>query len=182
LDLKLLNKKMNFDLNKSIEMLERTPDVYFALFNNSKHNWDKINEGIGTWSGYNMIGHFIHGEKTDWIPRAEIILGNKDNKTFEPYDRYAQDKLYSSQTTEELLAEFKILRNQNIQKLLSWNLSENDLNKQGIHPDLGTVTLRQLISTWTVHDIVHLNQVSRVIVKHYAEDVGPWKAYIKLLN
>lgn len=173
---------MNFDLNKSIEILERTPEVYSALFNNTKHNWDKINEGSDTWSGYNIIGHLIHGEKTDWIPRAEIILSNNDDKTFEPYDRFAQEELYSFQTIEELLIEFKTLRKQNIEKLISWNLSENDLDKKGIHPDLGTVTLRQLISTWTIHDIAHLNQVSRVIVKHYAEDVGPWKKYTRLLN
>ena len=173
---------MNFDLNKSIEILKRTPEVYSALFNNSKHNWDKINEGVDTWSGYNIIGHLIHGEKTDWIPRAEIILSNKDDKTFEPYNRFAQEELYSSQTTDVLLDEFKALRNQNIEKLISWNLSESDLDKKGIHPDLGIVTLRQLISTWTIHDIAHLNQVSRVIVKHYAEDVGPWKKYIKLLS
>lgn len=173
---------MNFDLNKSIEILERTPEVYVALFSNSNHNLDKINEGVDTWNGYNIIGHLIHGEKTDWIPRAEIIIGNNDNKTFESYDRFAQEKLYSSQTIEDLLTEFKNLRKKNIEKLTSWNLSKTDLEKEGIHPDLGTVTLRQLISTWTIHDIAHLNQVSRAIVKHYVEDVGPWKKYTKLLN
>lgn len=173
---------MNFNLQKSIELLERTPETYAILFNNSMHNWDKINEGEATWNAYNIIGHLIHGEKTDWIPRAEIILGKDTKKTFEPYDRFAQEKLYSSQTTEELLSEFKVLRTKNIKKLVSWNLTETDLDKEGIHPDLGKVTLRQLISTWTIHDIIHLNQLSRVLVKHYAEDVGPWKKYIKLLN
>ncbi len=173
---------MNFNLNKSIELLKRTPEVYLALLQNTNYDWDTINEGIGTWSGYNIIGHLIHGEKTDWIPRAELILSDNDYKTFEPYDRFAQEKLYSSQTTEELLKEFSLFRSQNIEKLVSWNLSESDLNKKGIHPDLGIVTLRQLIATWTIHDMAHLNQISRVIVKHYTEDVGPWKKYIKLLN
>ncbi|WP_456440420.1 DinB family protein [Psychroserpens sp.] len=173
---------MNFNLQKSIERLERTPKVYSALFNNSTHNWDRINEGEKTWSAYNIIGHLIHGEKTDWIPRAEIILGSIKNKTFEAYDRFAQEKLYSSQTTDELLNEFRILRTKNIQKLKSWNLTESDLNKEGIHPDLKTVTLRELIAAWTAHDMIHLNQVSRVIVKHYAEDIGPWKNYVRLLN
>jgi hypothetical protein len=173
---------MNFNLKKSIEILDRTPDVYFALLNNSEHSLDKINEGIGTWSGYNILGHLIHCEKTDWIPRAEIILGDKDNKIFEPFDRFAQEKLYSSQSTSDLLQKFKTLRTRNIEKLLSWDLSENDLDKEGIHPDLGIVTLRQLISTWTIHDLAHLNQLSRVIIKHYKEDVGPWKKYTKLLN
>ena len=94
---------MNFDLNKSIEILKRTPDVFSVLLGNSKYNLDTINEGAATWSGYNIIGHLIHGEKTDWIPRAEIILGDNDNKTFEPYDRFAQERLYASQSIEELL-------------------------------------------------------------------------------
>jgi len=173
---------MNFNLSKSIELLERTPDVYSTLFKNSTHNWDKINEGKNTWNGYNIIGHLIHGEKTDWIPRAEIIMGNREDKTFVPYDRFAQEKLYSSQTTEELLKEFKKLRTENIQILKSWNLTEADLNKEGIHPDLKIVTLRELISTWTIHDMIHLNQISRTIVKHYSEDIGPWKEYVRLLN
>lgn len=173
---------MNFDLNKSIELLERTPEMYSALFSNCTQNWDTINEGENTWSGYNIIGHLIHGEKTDWILRAEIILGNKEDKTFEVYDRFAQEKLYSSQTTDELLEEFKTVRAKNIKTLKSWNLTEDDLDKKGVHPDLGIVTLRQLISTWTIHDMVHLNQISRVLVKHYAEDVGPWAKYTTLLN
>ncbi len=173
---------MNFDLNKSIELLDRTPDLFLALFNNIKHNWDRIDEGPKTWSGYNILGHLIHGEKTDWIPRAIIILGNETNKTFEPYDRFAQDKLYSSQSTDMLLNEFRTLRTQNVEKLKSWDLSKNDLEKTGVHPDLGIVTLKQLLSTWTIHDMAHVNQVSRVMVKYYADDVGPWKKYIKLLN
>lgn len=173
---------MNFELGKSIEILKRTPKIYSSLFYDSLYDWDKIDEGTETWSGYNIIGHLIHGEKTDWIPRAEIILNDRENKTFEPYDRFAQDTLYSSQSTNELLNEFRGLRAQNIEKLLSWNLTEHDLQKEGIHPELGKVTLKQLIATWAVHDLGHLNQVSRVMVKHYAEDVGPWAKYNKLLQ
>jgi hypothetical protein len=172
---------MNFNLDKSIEILRRTPEVYIALLGNVEHNWDRINEGPDTWNAHNIIGHLIHGEVTDWIPRAEIILSDREDKRFEPYDRFAQDRLYSSQTTDELLAMFKNLRAQNIQKLQSWNLSSSDLDQVGIHPDLGTVTLRQLISTWTVHDLNHINQLSRVMVKHYAADIGPWIKYNKLL-
>ena len=172
---------MNFDLKKSTELLERSPETYETLFCNLNSDWNKINEGQNTWSAYNIIGHLIHGEKTDWIPRAEIIL-NKDDKNFEPYDRFAQEKLYSTQTFEELIDEFKRLRISNVSKLKSWNLTEADLNKKGIHPDLGIVTLKELISTWTIHDMIHLNQISRVIVKHYGEDIGPWKKYVRLLN
>ncbi len=173
---------MNFDLDKSIELLERTPKVYSELFIDSKYNWERVNEGENTWNAYNIIGHLIHGEKTDWIPRAEIILGNQDIKIFPPYDRFAQEKLYASQTTKELLNEFKTLRTENIEKLKSWNLTKKDLDKEGIHPDLGTVNLRQLISTWTIHDMTHLNQISRAIVRHYSEDIGPWRKYTRLLN
>lgn len=172
---------MNFDLKKSIELLERSPETYEALLSNLKNDWNKINEGQDTWSAYNIVGHLIHGEKTDWIPRAEIIL-TKENKKFEPYDRFAQEKLYSTQTFEELINEFKELRVRNVDKLKSWNLTEQDLDKQGMHPDLGLVTLKQLISTWTIHDMIHFNQISRVIVKHYADDIGPWKKYVRLLN
>ncbi|GGD14965.1 DinB family protein [Hyunsoonleella pacifica] len=172
---------MNFDLKKSIELLERSPKTYETLFCNLNYNWNRINEGQNTWSAYSIIGHLIHGEKTDWIPRAKIIL-NQGDKNFEPYDRFAQEKLYSTQTFEELITEFKILRINNVEELKSWNLTEQDLNKEGIHPDLGIVTLKQLISTWTIHDIIHLNQISRVIVKHYGEDIGPWKKYVRLLN
>lgn len=173
---------MNFNLQKSIALLERTPEVYSTLLKNSEYNWDRINEGENTWSGYNIIGHLIHGEKTDWIPRAEIILGNAADKTFEPYDVFAQDKLYTTQTTEELLEEFRKLRASNLKKLKSWNLTEADLNKEGIHPALKEVKLRELIAAWTVHDMIHINQISRVMVKHYAEDVGPFKNYMRLLK
>ncbi len=172
---------MNFDLKKSIELLERSPKTYETLFSNLNYDWNSINEGQNTWSAYNIIGHLIHGEKTDWIPRAKIIL-NQGNKNFEPYDRFAQEKLYSTQTFEELIIEFKTLRINNVEILESWNLTEQDLSKEGIHPDLGIVNLKQLISTWTIHDMIHLNQISRVIVKHYEEDIGPWKKYVRLLN
>ncbi len=172
---------MNFNLNKSIEILQRTPDVYIALLSNCHHNWDRINEGPNTWSGHNIVGHLIHGERTDWIPRAEIILGDGENKNFEPYDRFAQEHLYSQQSMDELLDLFKSLRAENIRKLKSWNLSTQDLDKEGMHPELGRVTLRQLISTWTIHDLNHMNQISRVMIKHYKEDIGPWIKYNKLL-
>lgn len=171
---------MNFSLPKSIAILERTPLAFEALLQKLPQQLEKVNEGEDTWSAYNIIGHLIHGEKTDWIPRAEIILGDGPDKTFEPYDRFAQERLYSSQPIEALLAEYKTLRKQNIEKLQSWNLTEQDLTKKGIHPELGTTTLQQLIASWTVHDLTHLNQVSRVLVKHFSEDVGPWKKYIKL--
>lgn len=172
---------MNFDLDKSIEILARTPQVYTALLGDGQHDWDRIDEGPDTWSAHNIIGHLIHGEVTDWIPRAEIILSQREDKVFAPYDRFAQDRLYNSQTTDQLLTMFRRLREENIHKLQSWNLSSIDLDKEGIHPELGVVTLKQLISTWTIHDLGHVNQLTRVMVKHYREDIGPWIKYNKLL-
>ncbi len=178
----IAGRKMKFNLNKSIELLQRTPEVYSTLFKDINSNWATINEGPDTWSAYNIIGHLIHGEKTDWIPRARIILGDQEDKTFIPYDRFAQEELYSTQSIEELLQEFKVIRQQNIEELLSWGLSKSDLDKTGIHPDLGEITLRQLIATWSMHDLVHLNQVTRVMVKHYSGEIGPFKNYLNLLK
>jgi len=173
---------MNFNLDKSIAILERTPRVYYELFHELAYDWATINEGENTWSGFDIIGHLIYGEKTDWIPRARIILGESENKTFEPFDRFAQKKLSAGKTIEDLLIEFAELRSNNLNVLRSWHLTEVELNMEGIHPDLGVVTLRELLSTWTIHDIGHLHQVSRVIVKHYSMDVGPWTEYSGILR
>lgn len=128
------------------------------------------------------MGHLIHGEKTDWIPRARKILGDKEDKNFEPFDRFAQQHLSKGKTLDQLLDEFVALREENLTELRSWDLQDTDLDKQGIHPHLGPVTLRQLISAWTIHDISHLHQVSRVMVKHYAQDVGPFAQYLRILR
>jgi len=174
---------MNFDLEKSIELLERSPKTYKALFYDLKHDWSKINEGLNTWSAFDIVGHLIHCERTDWIPRARIILDEKiSNMEFEPFDRFAQEKFSDGRTIEDLLDEFEELRRTNVMELKSWNLVETQLIKTGIHPEFGEVTLKQMISTWTIHDLVHLNQLSRVLVKHYAEDIGPWVAYCNMLK
>lgn len=174
---------MNFNLNKSIELLERSPRTYRALFYDLKYDWDQINEGDNTWNAFNIIGHLIYGEMTDWIPRAKIILSTEiKDKTFEPYDRYAQNSLFKGKSTNELLDKFEELRTKNLDELKSWNLTSDDLKKEGIHPELGPVTLQELIATWTIHDMGHLNQISRVLIKSYSEDVGPWTAYSKILT
>ncbi len=174
---------MNFDLYKSIELLRRSPIAYKALFYQLDTDYGNVNEGENTWSAFDIIGHLIHGEKTDWIPRARIILDNSiDDKVFEPYDRFAQEILSKGKSLDELLLEFEQLRKDNIDLLKSWNLDESQLNKTGIHPELGEVTLKQLIATWAIHDMSHLHQVSRVIVKHYHNDVGPWAAYSSILK
>ncbi len=173
---------MSFSLHKSISLLERTPVILKSLLYELPEEWVMVNEGPETWSAFDVVGHLIQGERTDWITRAKIILRNKDDKTFEPFDRFAQKKLSAGKTIEQLLDEFAQLRNKNIEELNSWNLTEADLEKVGNHPALGTVTLKQLIATWTIHDLSHLHQISRVMVKHYSGEVGPWFQYFSILN
>nr|WP_299386237.1 DinB family protein [Allomuricauda sp.] len=132
---------MNFDLNKSIQILERTPSVFNALFGGMDSNWHTINEGPRTWSAYDIVGHLIHGEQTDWIPRAKIILGDATDKTFMPFDRFAQEKLSKGKSMEDLLEEFTSLRESSLDQLKLMNITAQDLEKKGVHPDLGEVTL-----------------------------------------
>lgn len=173
----------NFNLERSIELLERAPLVYRSLFYGISYDWDKVNEGENTWNAFDILGHLIHGEKTDWIPRATLILNTKEElPIFEPFDRFAQKELSKSKTTDQLIGEFESLRSQNLKQLRSWNLSKDQLDMEGIHPELGKVALRELIATWAIHDLSHLNQITRTLVKHYKEDVGPWIEYSKILN
>lgn len=172
----------NFSLSRSVEILERTPDVLTALLKNISSDWTAVNEGGETWSAYDIVGHLIHGEKTDWIPRAKIILSEKTERTFEPFDRFAQFEESNGKSMTMLLNEFKELRQQNIVYLKSVEVTEKELNLTGTHPVFGEVTLTQLLSTWVVHDLNHLAQISRVMAKQYKEDVGPWVAYLKILH
>jgi hypothetical protein len=173
---------MNFTIEKSVEILERTPNVLNTMLQNISIDWTSNNEGGETWSVYDIIGHLIHGEKTDWIPRAEIILSEKPDKTFEPFDRFAQFKESEGKSLTQLLDEFKILRNKNIEHLRSKKLTDKNLEERGIHPAFGEVTLSQLLSTWAVHDLNHIAQISRVMAKQYKAEVGPWIEYLRILQ
>ena len=173
---------MNFSLDQSIEILERTPIVLSLMLDGISDEWTTNNEGQETWSVYDVIGHLIHGEKTDWIIRAELILSDNSNKKFIPFDRFAQFEESKGKTLKQLLDEFKLLREENITKLLSMKIAAEDLQKKGIHPAFGEVTLTQLLSTWVVHDLDHIVQISRVMAKQYKEAVGPWTEYLKVLR
>ncbi len=173
---------MKFDLNNSIEILEKTPKILEACLSELSDSWLKNNEGENTWSPYDIIGHLIFGEKTDWIIRAKIILSQSENKTFEPFNRFAQLKENQNKPISELLAEFKNLRESNLKELKSLNITDKDFKLKGIHPELGEVTLDQLLSAWVVHDLGHISQISRVMSKQYLKNVGPWKAYLGILN
>jgi beta-phosphoglucomutase-like phosphatase (HAD superfamily) len=172
---------MRFDLEKSIEVLESTPEMLRAFLQNLSDDWIFSNEGEESWSPYEVVGHLIHGEKTDWIPRMEIILSDRADKTFEPFDRFAQLES-ENQPFPALLDEFESLRSENIRILRSKNITEEHLKATGIHPAFGEVTLSQLLSTWVAHDLGHIAQISRVLAKQYKEEVGPWIAYLRVLE
>lgn len=175
-------RSMNFTIEKSLEILERTPEVLEVLLQDISADWTSHNEGGETWSVYDIIGHYIHGEKTDWIPRAEIILSENNDKRFEPFDRFAQFTESKGKSLAQLLAEFKLLREKNIGILRSKKLTGEQLKQEGIHPAFGKVTLTQLLAAWVAHDLNHIAQISRVMAKQYKEDAGPWPAYLKILQ
>ena len=173
---------MNFTIENSIQILERTPAVLNTLLQGISAEWTSNNEGEETWSVYDIIGHFIHGEKTDWIPRLRIILSNDDDKRFVPFDRFAQLKNDKNKPIDALLLDFTELRKSNIKELKEANLNEEKLNKKGIHPEFGEVTLRQLLAAWVDHDLNHICQISRVMAKQYKDEMGPWTKYIAIVN
>jgi hypothetical protein len=173
---------MNFTIDKSIEILERTPDVLKSMLSGLSSEWTLANEGDGTWSAYDVIGHLIHGERTDWIPRAKVILSGKDNRQFTPFDRFAQFSESREKSLQELLSEFELLRKENLNWLVEKRINDKDLEEKGIHPDFGEVSLSQLLATWVVHDLTHIAQISRVIAKQYKEAVGPWIVYLRVLQ
>ena len=173
---------MDFTLEKSIEILERTPALLQALLENISEEWTSNNEGPETWSAYDVVGHLIHGEKTDWIPRAEIILSSNHDKKFEPFDRFAQYEDSKGKSLAVLLKEFETLRKKNLEVLRSKNITQKELQEKGVHPAFGEVTLSQLLATWVVHDLNHISQISRVMAKQYKGAVGPWIEYLRILQ
>jgi hypothetical protein len=172
---------MQFDIQMAIPILERTPQVIEALLYGLPDEWILRNEGPDTWSPYDVVGHLIHGEKTDWIQRMNIILGEGD-KHFHPFDRTAMFAESQGKSLNQLLDEFKVLRKDNLQQLQAIPFTDELLNRTGIHPKFGTVTLRQLLATWVVHDLTHINQISRVMGKQYEEAVGPWVEFLGVLR
>ena len=173
---------MTFDVAEAVAVLERTPAALRVLLHGLPDTWTTGNEGPDTFSAFDNIGHLIHGERTDWISRARIILAQGANRTFEPYDRFAQQRESAGKTLGQLLDEFEQLRRENIATLQGWRLTGEQLALTGEHPSLGTVTLRQLLATWVAHDLGHLGQIARVMAKQYRDEVGPWRAYLPILD
>jgi uncharacterized damage-inducible protein DinB len=173
---------MKFDIQKSIEILSRTPGALECLLTGLSDEWIYNNEGNDTWNVYQIIGHLIHGEKTDWIPRMKIILSPSPNKQFELFDRRAHMRENQNESLAVLLKEFRQRRDQNISELKEAEVSEKDLQRIGIHPEFGEVTLSQLLATWVTHDLTHIAQISRVMARQYKAAVGPWVSYIGILR
>jgi hypothetical protein len=171
-----------FTLPDAIALLTRTPATLNALLRGLPYMWVSSNEGSDTWSPFDIVGHLIVGERTDWMPRARIILQHGEARTFNPFDRFAQEKESQGKSLDQLLDQFARLREENIAALEELNLQPQDFARRGTHPELGVVTLSQLLATWAVHDLTHLHQLSRVMAHQYRDAVGPWIAYLGVLH
>ena len=174
-------QQAEFKLVEAVEMLRHTPTTVAALLEGIPDTWARATEGDGTWSPYDVVGHLIHGERTDWIPRVRHILAGQ-TRPFDPFDRSAQFVESADKPLDELLATFEEVRSRNVSELVAMNLDSTDLRRTGHHPELGEVTLGQLLATWVVHDLDHVAQIARTMAKVYAEAVGPWQAYLSILR
>jgi hypothetical protein len=173
---------MSFNLNEAIAVLERTPAALRAMLGGLPQGYTDANEGPNTWSPFVVLGHLVHGEETDWIPRARLILEVGDREPFEPFDREAQFKRFADWSMEKLLETFALRRAASITTMKSWRLGPEDLQRKGRHPALGEVTLQQLLATWVAHDLGHIAQIARAMAKRHTEDVGPWKEHLPVLT
>lgn len=173
---------MDFDLPNALAVLERTPQVLRAQLSGLAPDWTDATEGGESWSPYVIVGHLIHGERTDWIPRAQLILAQGTNRRFTPYDRFAQFHESQGKSLGDLLDEFGRLRAANLVTVREWALTPVQLALEGVHPEFGAVTLRQLLATWVAHDLGHVAQVARVMAKQYREAIGPWRAYLPIVD
>lgn len=173
---------MNFNLKEAIEVLESTPRTLELFLSGLSSGWLQCNEGDDTWNVSEVIGHLIEGEKNDWIPRLEIIVNEGESKPFPPFDRFSHLQDKADVTIEQKLQEFNRLRVQNIEILKSYAEIGLNLECTGTHPAFGVVKLRELLSTWVVHDLTHISQIARVMANRYRDDVGPWIEYLGILN
>ena len=171
-----------FNLNEASAILTRTPAILDAWLRGLPDIWARRNEGKDTWSAFDIVGHLIFGERTDWMPRARRILEHGETRPFDPFDRFAQARESQGKSLEQLLDEFARLRRENLDALRALNLQPEDLARRGRHPALGVVTLQELLATWAVHDLTHVHQLSRVMAHQYRETVGPWSAYLGVLQ
>jgi hypothetical protein len=173
---------MHFELTEAIPVLRRTPGALRSLLSDLPEPWLRGTEGPTTWSPFDVVGHLIDGEETDWIPRARIILAGGPNPVFVPFDRFRHLRLNGGRPLLDLLERFARLRAENVATLEGFRLSPGDLAREGVHPELGRVTLSQLLATWVAHDLGHIGQIARVMAKQYGDQVGPWRKYLPILT
>jgi hypothetical protein len=173
---------MEHDLQDTISLLSRTPAFLNALLRDLPETWTLRDEGENTWSALDVVGHLIHGERTDWMQRARIILQFDEAQAFEPFDRFGLVREIQGKSMGQLLDEFARLRVDNLGELRALNLGQEDLDRRGLHPALGVVTLSELLATWAAHDLTHLHQISRVMAHQYREAVGPWSRFLGVLQ
>jgi len=171
-----------FVTEEAIALLSRTPSTLDTLLRGLPDGWVAAHEGGNTWSPFDVIGHLIHGERTDWMPRARIILERGETQPFETFDRLAQFEESRGRTLASLLDEFASLRANNLRDLASLQLTDAELDRRGRHPQLGVVTLRQLLATWVAHDLDHVMQIARALARQYSDEVGPWRAYLRIIS
>jgi hypothetical protein len=174
--------RRSFVMEEAVAVLRRTPASLDALLRGLPNDWILTNEGGETWSPFDVIGHLIHGERTDWLPRVKVILQHGEARPFDKFDRFAQFAASEGKTLASLLDEFAKLRQENLSELAKLRLTEADFDVRGRHPELGVVTLRQLLATWVVHDLDHVVQISRVLATQYSDEVGPWRAYLRVIS
>jgi hypothetical protein len=173
---------MKFNVEQAIEILSNTPATVKSLLSNLSDEWTESAANSEDWSPFDVIGHYIHAEETDWIPRAAIILKQGANRTFEPFDRFAQFEKSKGKSLSELLETFAELRKESLATLRSWNLTDEHLRLKGMHPELGEVNLEQLLATWVVHDLTHVRQIVTGLAKKYSKNVGVWREYLSILK
>jgi len=171
-----------FDMEEGVAILARTPAAIDALLRGLPEGWISAHEGGQTWSPFDVVGHLIHGERTDWVPRARIILEHGEARAFDKFDRFAQFAASEGRTLDSLLDEFATLRRRSLGELAAMRLTAADLDRRGRHPELGVVTLGQLLATWVAHDLDHVVQISRVLARQYSDAVGPWRAYLRIIS
>ncbi|ASN79908.1 DinB family protein [Deinococcus ficus] len=173
---------MDVNLEHSLALLDRTPATLTALLSGLPEGWLHANEGEGTWSPFDVLGHLVDGERVNWLPRLRVILEHGEAGTFAPFDRFAHLNANGHRSVDDLLAEFTRLRGENVAAVRALHLTPADLARTGRHPEFGPVTLGQLIATWTAHDLAHLVQVSRTMARTYRDAVGPWRAYLSVMG
>lgn len=173
---------MDFQLDQALPVLRATPLALRHLLQSLPDEWTLADEGPDTWSPFDVVGHLIHGDRTDWVPRVEHILKHGDRVTFPPFDRFAMLRESDGRELGDLLKTFEQVRAESLDRLDGLELTEADLSRKGHHPDLGRVTLRQHLATWVTHDLGHMAQIARVMARQYSEAVGPWRAYLSILS